>query len=58
MPEESIAGKVSGSASGSLTREEAKNESRAAALRHEVLGAAISSALSRAPRALYAAARL
>lgn len=58
MPDESIAAKVSGSASGSLTHAEAKNEVRAAELRHQVLGAAIASALRRAPRALLAAARL
>jgi hypothetical protein len=58
MPDESIAAKVSGSASGSLTAEEAKDEGRAAELRHQVLGAAIASALRRAPRALLAAARL
>ena len=58
MPDESIAAKVSGSASGSLTAEEAKDETRAAELRHQVLGAAIASALRRAPRALLAAARL
>lgn len=58
MPDESIAAKVSGSASGTLTAEEAKDEARAAELRHEVLGAAIASALRRAPRALLAAARL
>jgi hypothetical protein len=49
---------MSGSASGTLTAEEAKDESRAAELRHQVLGAAIASALRRAPRALLAAARL
>jgi hypothetical protein len=58
MPDQSIAAKVSGSASGSLTQAEAKNETRAAELRHQVLGAAIASALRRAPRALLAAARL
>jgi hypothetical protein len=58
MPDESIATKVSGSASGTLSQDEAKNESRAAELRHQVLGAAIASALRRAPRALLAAARL
>jgi hypothetical protein len=58
MPDQSIAAKVSGSASGSLTRDEAKNQARAAELRHQVLGAAIASALRRAPRALLAAARL
>lgn len=58
MPDQSIAAKVSGSASGTLTQDEAKNEARAAELRHQVLGAAIASALRRAPRALLAAARL
>jgi hypothetical protein len=58
MPEQSIAAKVSGSASGTLTQDEARNEARAAELRHQVLGAAIASALRRAPRALLAAARL
>lgn len=58
MPDESIAAKVSGSASGTLTAAEAKDEARAAELRHQVLGAAIASALRRAPRALLAAARL
>jgi hypothetical protein len=58
MPDESIAAKVSGSASGTLTAEVAKDEARAAELRHQVLGAAIASALRRAPRALLAAARL
>jgi len=58
MPDESIAAKVSGSASGTLTQDEAKNETRATELRHQVLGAAIASALRRAPRALLAAARL
>lgn len=58
MPDESIAAKVSGSASGTLSQDEAKNQARAAELRHQVLGAAIASALRRAPRALLAAARL
>jgi hypothetical protein len=58
MPDQSIAARVSGSASGTLTQEEANDERRASALRHEVLGAAIASALRRAPRALLAAARL
>jgi hypothetical protein len=58
MPDESIAAKVSGSASGTLTAEEAKDEARADELRHQVLDAAIASALRRAPRALLAAARL
>jgi hypothetical protein len=58
MPDQSIAARVSGSASGTLTQEEASDERRASELRHEVLGAAIASALRRAPRALLAAARL
>jgi hypothetical protein len=58
MPEQSIAAKVSGSATASLTEEEAKDQERAAELRAAVLEAAIASALRRAPRALLAAARL
>lgn len=58
MPDQSIAAKVSGSASGTLTEAEAKNGTRAAELRHEVLVAAIASALRRAPSAIRAAARL
>jgi HEAT repeat protein len=58
MPDQSIAAKVSGSASATLSQEEAKDQARAAELRRAVLEAAIESALRRAPRALYAAARL
>ena len=58
MPDQSIAAKVSGSATASLTEEEAKDQERAAELRTAVLEAAIASALRRAPRALLAAARL
>jgi hypothetical protein len=58
MPGQSIAATVSGSASGTLTEAEAKDERRASELRHAVLSAAIDSALRRAPRALLAAARL
>lgn len=58
MPGQSIAATVSGSASGTLTEAEAKDERRAAELRQAVLSAAIDSALRRAPRALLAAARL
>jgi len=58
MPGQSIAATVSGSASGTLTEAEAKDERRASELRHAVLSAAIDSALRRAPRALIAAARL
>lgn len=58
MPEQSIAAKVSGNATASLTEEEAKDKQRTVALRRQVLGAAIASALRGAPRALLAAARL
>ena len=58
MPDQSIAAKVSGSASATLTEEEAKDKARAAELRRAVLEAAIASALRRAPRAILAAARL
>lgn len=58
MPDQSIAAKVSGSASATLTEAEAKDQARAAELRRAVLEAAIESALRRAPRALLAAARL
>ncbi len=44
MPEQSIAAKVSGSATASLTEEEAKDQERAAELRAAVLEAAIASA--------------
>jgi hypothetical protein len=58
MPDQSIAARVSGSASGTLTQEEASDEGRASELRHQVLDAAIASAVRRAPKALLAAARL
>jgi hypothetical protein len=58
MPDQSIAAKVSGSARGTLTAAESKDRVRAAELRHEVLVAAITSAVRRAPRAIRAAARL
>jgi hypothetical protein len=58
MPEQSIAAKVSGSASAQASDQEAKDQTRSAQLRKEVLEAAISSALRRAPPALLAAARL
>jgi hypothetical protein len=58
MPEQSIAAKVTGNATASLTEEEAKDKQRTVALRRQVLGAAIASALRGAPRALLAAARL
>jgi hypothetical protein len=58
MPGQSIAAKVSGNATASLTQEEAKDKQRSAELRRQVLEAAIASALRSAPRALMAAARL
>lgn len=58
MPEQSIAAKVSGSASAQASEQEASDHARSAQLRKEVLEAAIASALRRAPPALIAAARL
>jgi hypothetical protein len=58
MPEQSIAAKVSGSASAQASEQEANDSARSAQLRKEVLEAAIASALRRAPPALIAAARL
>jgi hypothetical protein len=58
MPGQSIAAKVSGNATASLTQEEAKDTQLSAELRRQVLEAAIASALRGAPRALLAAARL
>jgi hypothetical protein len=58
MPEQSIAAKVSGSASAQASEQEANDSTRSAQLRKEVLEAAIASALRRAPPALIAAARL
>jgi hypothetical protein len=58
MPEQSIAAKVSGSASAQASEQEANDQTRSAQLRKEVLEAAIASALRRAPPALIAAARL
>jgi hypothetical protein len=58
MPEQSIAAKVSGSASAQASEQEANDRARSAQLRKEVLEAAIASALRRAPPALLAAARL
>ncbi len=55
MPEEAIVGIVAGSASARASAEDAADESRMAALRSEVLGAAIDSALKRAPDAIKAA---
>jgi hypothetical protein len=58
MPEQSIAAKVSGSASAQASEQEANDQARSAQLRKDVLEAAIASALRRAPPALIAAARL
>jgi HEAT repeats len=58
MPEQSIAAKVSGSASAQASDQEASDQEKSAQLRKEVLEAAIASALKRAPPALLAAARL
>lgn len=58
MPDQSIAAKVSGSASAQASEQEASDQARSAQLRKDVLEAAIASALRRAPPALLAAARL
>lgn len=58
MPEQSIAAKVTGSASAQASEQEANDQARSAQLRKDVLEAAIASALRRAPPALIAAARL
>ncbi len=58
MPEQSIAAKVSGSASAQASEQEANDQIKSAQLRKDVLEAAIASALRRAPPALVAAARL
>jgi hypothetical protein len=58
MPDEAIMARISGSASAAATEKEAADKAATAVLRREVVAAAIQSALSRAPRALLAAARL
>jgi hypothetical protein len=58
MPEQSIAAKVSGSASAQASEQDANDQIKSAQLRKDVLEAAIASALRRAPPALLAAARL
>jgi hypothetical protein len=58
MPDEAIMARISGSASAAATEKEAADKAATAVLRREVLAAAIQSAMSRAPRALLAAARL
>jgi hypothetical protein len=57
MPEQAIAGTVSGTASTKATRSEAKDKKRSRELQRMVLAAAIESAIRRAPEALAAATR-
>jgi hypothetical protein len=57
IPDEAIVGIVAGSASARAAAEDADDESRMASLRSEVLGAAIDSALKRAPDAIKSAMR-
>ncbi len=57
MPEHAIAGTVSGSASTTATRAEARDRRRSVELQRAVLAAAVDSAVRRAPEALYAAAK-
>ncbi len=57
MPQQAIAGTVSGSASTRASAEEARDRRRSAELKHAVLMAAIESAIRRAPAALLEAAR-
>lgn len=58
LPDQTIMARVSGSASSAATEGEARDRTRSAAIRGEVIEAAIRSALSRASRAISAAARL
>ncbi|MBX3126782.1 MAG: HEAT repeat domain-containing protein [Polyangiaceae bacterium] len=57
MPDQAIAGTVSGSASTTATKDEAKDRRRNAELRRAVLSAAVESAVRRSPDALFAAAK-
>lgn len=57
MPEQAIAGTVSGSASTTASRAESKDRRRSAELKRAVLSAAVESAVRRSPDALAAAAR-
>ncbi|MCC6214906.1 MAG: HEAT repeat domain-containing protein [Polyangiaceae bacterium] len=57
LPEQSIAGTVSGSARTTASVAETRDKARAAELRRTVLFAAVESALKRAPAALLAAAK-
>jgi hypothetical protein len=58
MPDQAIAGKVSGSASAEASPSEISDARRHAKLRDDVLEAAVDSALRRAPPAILAAAAL
>lgn len=57
MPEQSLVGTVSGSASARASPQEARDKQKSADIRSAVLEAAISSAIRRTPEALLAAAR-
>ncbi|MCA9600300.1 MAG: HEAT repeat domain-containing protein [Myxococcales bacterium] len=57
MPEQAIAGTVSGSASTKASRAEARDKRRSFELKRTVLAAAVESAVKRAPEALFAAAK-
>ena len=57
MPQQSIAGMISGSASATASRAEVRDQRRAAELRRSVIAAAMDSALRRAPEALLAATK-
>lgn len=57
MPDQTIAARVAGSASTTASEADAKDKAKSAELRLEVVGAAVRSALKRAPQALLAAAR-
>ncbi|MGC4089674.1 MAG: HEAT repeat domain-containing protein [Polyangiaceae bacterium] len=58
MPDETIMARLSGTASAAASENEAQDRVASARLRHDVLSAAIHSALKSAPDALVAAARL
>jgi hypothetical protein len=57
MPEQSIAGTVSGSASTKASRAESRDRKRSIELKRAVLSAAVASAVRRSPEALFAAAK-
>jgi hypothetical protein len=58
MPGEALAARVAGSASETVSPEEANDRTLGAELRRSVLDAAVRSAMRNAPRAVFAAARL